>query len=119
MPAGTVAAAATFASYLLVRDVEGVTLDQSRTAATLTLAGVGLIVLALVSRPLNRLRIAILAASTVAFAIVLTVPGLREFFALVLPPAGTLGVITLLVAVSGAALAFLLSRLPRDDHRGS
>jgi cation-transporting ATPase E/undecaprenyl-diphosphatase len=119
IPAGTVAAAATFASYLLVRDVEGVTLDQSRTAATLTLAGVGLMVLALVSRPLNRLRIAILSGATAAFAVVLAVPGLREFFAMVLPPATTLGVIAVLVAISGVALVILLRQQPADRGHGA
>jgi cation-transporting ATPase E len=113
IPAGTVAAVATFTSYLLVRDVEGVTLEQARTAATMTLAGVGLIVLALVSQPLNRLRIAVLVAATAGFVIVLVVPGLREFFALALPPAATLGVIGLLVAVSGVALVFLWRRQSR------
>jgi cation-transporting ATPase E len=107
IPAGTVAAVATFSAYLLVRDVEGVTLEQSRTAATMTLAGVGLIVLGLVSQPLNRLRIAVLVGATAGFVIVLLVPGLREFFALELPPTATLVVIGLLVAVSGAALVFL------------
>jgi magnesium-transporting ATPase (P-type) len=117
IPAGTVAAAATFSSYLLVREVEGVTLEQSRTAATMTLAGVGLIVLALVSQPLNRLRIAVLVAATAGFVIVLTVPGLREFFALALPPSATLGVIALLVAVSGVALVLLWrQQSPGNDH---
>jgi cation-transporting ATPase E len=119
IPAGTVAAAATFSSYLLVREVEGVTLEQSRTAATMTLAGVGLIVLALVSQPLNRLRITVLVAATAGFVIVLTVPGLRDFFALALPPSATLGVIGLLVAVSGVALVFLFRRQSSDHDHGS
>jgi cation-transporting ATPase E len=91
VPAGTVAAAATFAAYLLARDVDGITLEQARTAATLTLASVGLVVLGLVSQPLNQLRITVLVAATAAFAVVLAVPWLREFFALALPPATMLG----------------------------
>jgi cation-transporting ATPase E len=119
IPAGTVAAAATFSSYLLVREVEGVTLEQSRTAATMTLAGVGLIVLALVSQPLNRRRVTVFLAATAGFVIVLVVPGLREFFALVLPPSATLGVIGLLVAVSGVALVFLFRQQSPDHDHGS
>jgi cation-transporting ATPase E/undecaprenyl-diphosphatase len=116
IPAGTVAAVATFSAYLLVRDVEGVTLEQSRTAATMTLAGVGLIVLALVSQPLNPLRITVLLGATAGFVVVLVVPGLREFFALELPPTATLGVIGLLVAVSGVALVFLWRRQARRQR---
>ena len=119
IPAGTVAAVATFSSYLLVREVEGVTLEQSRTAATVTLAGVGLIVLALVSRPFNRLRIAVLVVATAGFVIVLVVPGLRDFFALALPPSATFGVIALLIGISGVALVFLFRRQSADHDHGS
>jgi len=75
VPAGVVAATATFAAYLVARDVEGVTLEQARSVATLTLAGVGVVVLGLVARPLNRLRAMVLVAVVAAFVVVLAVPG--------------------------------------------
>jgi len=68
VPAGVVAATATFAAYLVARDVEGVTLEQARSVATLTLAGVGVVVLGLVARPLNRLRAMVLVAVVAAGA---------------------------------------------------
>jgi cation-transporting ATPase E len=82
------------------------------------LAGVGLIVLALVSRPWNRLRIAVLVAATAGFVLVLVVPGLREFFALALPPSATFGVIALLIAISGVALVFLFRQQSADHDHG-
>jgi cation-transporting ATPase E len=108
VPAGVVAAAATFAAYLVARDVEGVTLEQARSVATLTLGGVGMVVLWLVVRPLNRLRAAVLAAMVGGFAVVLAVPWLRRFFALTVPPGRAVAAVAVLVAVAGAVLAVVL-----------
>jgi cation-transporting P-type ATPase E len=108
VPAGVVAAAATFAAYLIARDVEGVTLEQARSVATLTLAGVGMAVLWLVVRPLNRLRAAVLAAMAGGLAVVLAVPWLRRFFALTVPPGRALLAVAALVAAAGAVLAVVL-----------
>jgi len=85
LPVGTVAAAATFAAYLLAR-AEGVGLAGARTSATCVLCAIGLWVLALLYRPLTTARRALLAAMAAAFAVVLVVPGLRGFYALSLPP---------------------------------
>jgi cation-transporting P-type ATPase E len=108
VPAGVAAAAATFGAYLVAHDVEGVTLEQARTVATLTLAGVGLVVLALVARPLNPLRTAVVAAMTGGFAMVLAVPWLREFFALTTPPLLPMATAAAIVATTAAALALVL-----------
>jgi cation-transporting P-type ATPase E len=85
IPAGLTAALGTLVAYQ-VADVANVPQDQARTTATLALAGLGLTVLALAARPLNRLRRLLLLAMTGAFAVVLLVPFLRVFFALDLPP---------------------------------
>ena len=85
LPAGLVAALGTLVAYQ-VADVANVPQDQARTTATLALAGLGLVVLALAARPLNPLRRLLLAAMAAAFAVVLLVPSLRAFFALDLPP---------------------------------
>jgi len=114
VPAGVAAAAATFGAYLAAHDVQGVTLEQARTVATLTLAGVGLVVLALVARPLNPLRTAVVAAMTGGFAMVLAVPWLREFFALTTPPLLPMVTAAAIVAVTGVALAAAL-RWTQDD----
>jgi cation-transporting P-type ATPase E len=108
-PAGIAAAAATLVAYQ-VADVANVGTDQARTTATLTLAGVGLVVLALAARPFNRLRRLLLAAMAAGFALVLAVPWLRAFFALSLPPLPVALTALGLVAVLGAALAVVVLR---------
>jgi cation-transporting ATPase E len=111
-----VAAAATFGAYLAARDVEGVTLQQARSVATLTLFGVGVVVLGLVARPLNRLRATVLVAAVAAFVVVLAVPGLRRFFALSVPPGWAMAAILALVVAAGAGLAVVLRRVRRAQR---
>ena len=55
IPAGLTAALGTLVAYQ-VADVANVPQDEARTTATLALAGLGLVVLALAARPLNRPR---------------------------------------------------------------
>ncbi|HEY9370931.1 cation-translocating P-type ATPase [Streptomyces sp.] len=84
IPAGIVAAAATFATYLLARSHYSGTgaLDAETSAATLTLFLVSMWVLAIVARPYTWWRIALVAAMGGAFLLVLVVPWLQDFFAL-------------------------------------
>jgi hypothetical protein len=56
------------------------------------------------SRPLNALRVTILAAMVGALAGVLAIPWLREQFALALPPAPVLFGVGVLLAVVGLAI---------------
>jgi cation-transporting P-type ATPase E len=119
VPSGVAAAAATFGAYLVAHDVEGATLEQARSVATITLFGVGMVVLGLVARPLNRLRATVLVAMAAAFAVVLAVPGLRRFFALTVPPGWALAAILGLVVVAGAVLAVALWRIRRLGRRGA
>ena len=56
VPAGTLAAIVTYAAYALARDVFDLTLDQSRTLATLVLVGAGLVVLVRLAQPLTAWR---------------------------------------------------------------
>ena len=110
VPAGLAAALATLVAYQLA-DVENVSTDQARTTATLTLAGLGLVVLALAARPLNPLRRLLLVGMAGAFVVVLVVPWLRAFFALSLPPLPVALAALGLVVVLGAALALVVVRL--------
>jgi cation-transporting ATPase E len=84
-PAGVVAAVATFTSYAIAHFAEGVSVDQARTAATLTLMIVGLWVLNLFARPITPPRAALVGTMIVAFLVILRVTSLREWFALGLP----------------------------------
>jgi cation-transporting P-type ATPase E len=110
IPAGLTAAFGTLVAYQ-VADVANVPQDQARTTATLALAGLGLVVLALAARPLNHLRRVLLMAMAAAFAVVLTVPFLRVFFALDLPPLRVALTTLALVAALGALLTLVVLRL--------
>ena len=86
-PAGFVAAAATFAAYALGREEPDVSVDESRTLATLVLFGVGLWVLDILARPLTPPRAALVYSMAGAFVVALALPWTRDFFALEVPPA--------------------------------
>jgi cation-transporting ATPase E len=105
LPTGALAAAATFMGYYLARFEEDVSQAEARTTATLVLAGVGLLVLIRLARPLTPLRRLLIAGIVAALALVLTVPPLARFFALEMPPS----IVTLaavgLVAISGVTMA--------------
>jgi cation-transporting ATPase E len=84
IPAGVVAASATFAGYTLAGH-EDVSLAEQRTTATLVLFGVALWVLSILARPLSGWRAGLVAGMAAAFVVVLAVPALRDYFALDLP----------------------------------
>ena len=102
VPAGTVAAAATFSAYAILR-AEGVTLAEARTTATIVLFAVAFWVLGAVARPLNAARTALLALMAGAFVGVLTIGGLRHFYGLVPPP--LLGWVSALIIAMSSVLA--------------
>jgi cation-transporting ATPase E len=85
VPAGLVAAAATFAAYASAR-AEGVSLTEARTTATLVLCAVGLRVLSLLARPFTAALVTLEASMVAALGVVIGVPGFRRFFALEIPP---------------------------------
>ena len=104
IPAGILAATVTYVAFDMSRDISGVTLDMSRTMATLVLAGVGLWLLSVLMRPLTRLRAWVLAAMVMFIALIVAVPAGRAFFALSPPPAPVVLAGIGLVALAGAAL---------------
>jgi cation-transporting ATPase E len=110
VPAGLTAAVGTLVAYQ-VADVANIHQDEARTTATLALAGLGLVVLALATRPLNRLRRLLLLAMTAGFTVVLLVPFLRTFFALDLPPLRIALAAVALVVALGAILTLVVTRL--------
>jgi cation-transporting ATPase E len=109
-PAGLTAAAGTLVAYQIA-DVANVPQDEARTAATLALAGLGLVVLALAARPLSAARRLLVAAMAGGFVVVLVVPFLRRFFALDLPPLPVTLAALAVAAVLGGVLALVAARL--------
>ncbi|MBT2404011.1 MULTISPECIES: HAD-IC family P-type ATPase [unclassified Streptomyces] len=84
IPGGAIAAAATFATYLVARHHytgEG-SLQAETSAATLTLFLTSMWVLAIIARPYTWWRVGLVGAMGLAFLIVLVVPWLQRFFEL-------------------------------------
>ncbi|MFC8454394.1 HAD-IC family P-type ATPase [Kitasatospora sp. NPDC057223] len=104
VPGGVIAGTATFVAYALARANHTTDLEADTSVATLTLFLVAIWVLAIVARPYNWWRLLLISAMGGAFALVLLVPWLSDFFQLSL--AGTrdpwIGVAIALVA--GVAL---------------
>jgi magnesium-transporting ATPase (P-type) len=82
IPAGVVAGSATLAAYEAALHVAGIELDQARTLATVTLLSIGLVVLAVTSRPLKSWKLGLVGAMGAGYVVVFVVPLLRDFFRL-------------------------------------
>lgn len=82
LPAGSIAAAATFGGYALAGQVIDVSLVEERTSAVIVLFLVTLWILLILARPLNEWKAALLATMALAFVIALSTPGIRQFFEL-------------------------------------
>ena len=100
VPAGAIAAAATFSGYALAGEERGVALADERTTAVIVLFLVTLWVLMILARPLNEARVALLAVMASAFAAALLLPSTRSFFELS-PPR----LVVFMAAVGVAAVA--------------
>ncbi|MBH5336383.1 cation-translocating P-type ATPase [Streptomyces pactum] len=84
IPAGLIAAAATFTAYLVARHHyrgEGA-LDAETSAATLTLFLIAMWVLAIIARPYTWWRVGLVLTMALGFVVVLVTPWLQDFFAL-------------------------------------
>jgi cation-transporting P-type ATPase E len=127
VPAGVAAAVATFAAFWLAQavDVAGVDVDleQARTVATVTLFGLGVLILRLVSRPLNLLRRTLVSGAVIVFLLIASLPATSTFFALELPPVLLLLAAIGIVAVAGVIMETVAdglelgARLRRDGWR--
>jgi cation-transporting ATPase E len=106
VPAGTLAAVATFLSYRLAIDAPDVSLVQARTTATMVLCWIGLLILSIVAAPLTPQRLALVWSMVGAFLLVLLLPATRTFFSLALPP-----LLVWLASFGIAALVWSLARL--------
>jgi cation-transporting ATPase E len=86
IPAGALAAIATFLAYRLVDEQPGATLGEARTVAVMVLTWIGLLVLTIVASPLTPRRLALIWSMAGLFLLVMLVPAARTFFALDTPP---------------------------------
>jgi len=99
IPAGILAAAATFGGYLLAR-VQVDDLAEARTTAVVVLFVVAFWVLVMLARPYNAWRAGLVAGMAVLFVGAFTVPFARDFFDLVLPAPAVVGESLLLGVVA-------------------
>lgn len=107
IPTGLVATLATFAGYWLA-DLEGSTITESRTAATLILAAIGLFALGIVSRPLVPWKKGLISTMAGLLVLSMSLPFLRGFFALDLPRAVVLLSGVGIVAITGMVMVIAL-----------
>ena len=119
VPAETVTAAATFASYLVARAWPDTTLAQARTAALLAVFAMAMWVLVLIARPFNPARLILVASMAAAFVVLFCVSLSRRVFALHLPPTAVI-VVTGGIVVAAIGALTLWRRVAvdsRDRHR--
>jgi len=122
VPAGVATAIGSILSFFLVDTVAGASLAAGRTAATTTLIVLGLCFILLLERGPGREHIAIqsnmlamVAALGAAFAGILAIAPLRDFFDMVLLSAPE-WFLSLLAAAAGLILASALWKLPQIER---
>jgi cation-transporting P-type ATPase E len=122
VPAGLATAIGSILSFFLVDTVAGASVEAGRTAATTTLIVLGLCFILLLERGPGREHIAIqsnmlamVAALGAAFAGILALPFLRDFFDLVLLSAPE-WFLALFSAAMGLTLASMLWKLPQIEN---
>ena len=108
VPAGLVAASASFLAYETALVDTSVTHVQAQTAAALVLFGIGEYAVVLVSRPLRAWKVALIATMIAGFVAVLVIPPLRDFFAFAIPPITELIEAGVTVAVGCVVLTVLV-----------
>jgi cation-transporting P-type ATPase E len=111
VPAGLIAACTAFTAYLLAASEVGEA--AARTDATIALFIVALAVLVESARPLNLLRIAVVAAMAIAFVVVVVVPPLSQFFAMQIDSASDLA---RALTVGGVGAALIIAASPIIDR---
>ncbi len=94
IPTGVIIAL-TLTGYTLVANAIGVDQDELRTGATIILAIIGIWVLSILSRPLNRFKVLVVGAMFIALTAIYTVPLAIGFFELVDPGRDAAYVVTL------------------------
>lgn len=110
IPAGIVVAA-TITTYTLLERSQGIGIDEVRTGATIVLA-VGIWILGVLDRPLNRYKGAVVGAMFVALIVIFTVPLARAFFLLVDP-----GPVTAVLVTGACLVAVCLIEIVRLVQR--
>ncbi len=107
LPAGAIAACAALVVYLVGRADEATSLVEARSAATITLLGVGLAILLRLTGSLPPWRWVLVATMAASVLAVMAVPPLARVFELELPAASTWVAIVGVVLLAAFALRFV------------
>jgi cation-transporting P-type ATPase E len=99
IPTGILVAAAVLVAYAIARRSGEGTLEQHRTTAMIALLGSSLVVLGLVIRPVNPLRLVLLGSMTTVAALAFLVGWSKELYELARPPDELLTSAFVIVAV--------------------
>ncbi len=111
VPAGLISAATAFTTYLI--SWETYPEDEARTYTSIALFIVALAVLLESARPLNLLRLSVVATMGIAFLTVLVVPALSQFFAMEVEE---LSGVTLALAAGGVGAGLIFVMTPLIDR---
>ena len=103
VPAGIIVTVGILALHLVAPRVGDFTVTEMQSAATLTLAGIALWVLAVLARPVHPFRVLIVLSMYAGLGLVWAVPIVREFFAVTWLPA-QLGLVVLAIVGIGVVL---------------
>ena len=107
VPAGIAAGSATLAAFEASQRITDLDLDEARTLATVTLMSIGLVVLAVSSRPLRLWKIGLVASMAAAFAVTFMVPWLRDYFELDLFVSSAWGFAIAAVVIAGTFIILI------------
>ena len=117
IPAGLIAGACALVSYFVARSQDASSLTESRTAATVTLLGVGLGILVRLTSSLPPWRWVLVGAMAVATVLSLTLPMVSTFFDLDMPPRSTWWALLAVVAAGWIAIHFVPVHTDRNDEQ--
>jgi cation-transporting P-type ATPase E len=106
VPAGVLAATATFLAYYVAGQEPGVTLVEEQTTAVMVLTFIGLGVLSIVAAPLTPWRLGLVWGMAGLFVVAFLLPASRTFFALDPPP-----LIVWLAGIGIAGIVWSFARL--------
>jgi len=104
VPAGVVAGSLTLVAYEAALDISDIDLDEARTLATVTLLALGLVVLAVASRPPRWWKVLLVACMGLGYVVVFLVPWLRNYFQLQLFWSSAWWYSVIAVAIGGAVI---------------
>lgn len=112
LPAGAIAGLVTTALYEWVRRLDGVSLAEARTSATITLLALGLAILLQISQPINRWKSGLAIAMAGLYAGTMATPSGRNYFELTQLP------VSAWLSVAGAAVVGSGLLIGVDRRRG-